>query len=156
MANGSGKLRKPVHWVGGAKRAMQSLPVDVQDVFGRLLLDAQLGDHPTGARPFGEGLPTEVLKLVADDDGETYRAAYVVAFEAVVYVLDAFQKKSKRGLKTPREDIHRVVKRYLAAKSDYERNKVEYFAAAESAARAVASTLPAKTTTTKRRRRRDG
>jgi phage-related protein len=150
MPGGSRKWRKPVHWVGGAKKAMQSLPLDVQDAFGRLLLDAQMGDHPTGARPFREGLPSDVIKLVDDDDGETYRAAYVVAFEAVVYVLDAFQKKSKSGIKTPRTDIDRVRKRYLAAKADYDKNKAAYLAEASLAARAIAS-APSSHATRRRR-----
>jgi phage-related protein len=51
-----------------------------------------IGRHPTGARPFGEGLPMDILKLAEDDGGETYRAAYVVAFAGVVYVLDVFRK----------------------------------------------------------------
>lgn len=132
---------------------MQSLPLDVQDSFGRLLLDAQMGDNPTGARPFGEGLPSDVMKLVDDEDGDTYRAAYVVAFKAVVYGLDAFQKKSKSGIKTPQADIDRVRKRYLAAKVDSDENEAKYLAEAASAARAGATALSAHTT--KRRRQRD-
>lgn len=112
----------PLRWAPGSKKAMQSMPDDVQDVFGRLLLDAQHGDHPDGARPFGEDLPSEIMKLVEDDDGETYRTAYVVAWEGVVYVLDVFQKKSKSGIKTPREDLNRVKARYVAAKEHYKKN----------------------------------
>lgn len=56
------------------------MPEEVQDVFGSALLDAQYGEHPDGARPFGEGLPRTVMKLVEDHDRDTYRAAYTVAF----------------------------------------------------------------------------
>jgi hypothetical protein len=48
--------------------------------FGSALLDAQYGDHPAGARPFGEGVPRDVMKLVEDFAGDTYRAVYTVAF----------------------------------------------------------------------------
>ena len=112
----------PLRWAPGTKKAMAAMPEDVQDVFGRLLLDAQYGDHPDGARPFGEGLPSDIMKLVDDEDGETYRAAYVVAFRGVVYILDVFQKKSKSGRETPREDLERIKRRYKAAKQHFDEN----------------------------------
>ena len=120
------------------------MPEDVRRVFGQALLGAQLGSHVSGSRPFGEGVPRDVLKLVQDDDGETYRAAYVVAFPEIVYVLDVFQKKSKSGKGTPKADIDRVTARYKAAKQDYEVNKTTYLARAaaaklEAAAKAAAT-----------------
>jgi hypothetical protein len=54
---------------------------------GGALLDAH-GDTPYGARPFGEGLLNQIMKLVEDYDGDRYRAAYTVAFQGAVYVLD--------------------------------------------------------------------
>jgi len=111
--------RKRLEWIGSSRKDMKSLPEDVKDVFGSALLDAQYGDHPVGARPFGEGLPKEILKLVEDDDGNTYRAAYTVVFPEVVYVLDVFMKKSKSGVKTPQADKDRVLARYKTAQRDY-------------------------------------
>jgi len=93
---------------------MQAMPDPVKDTFGALLLDAQYGDHPDGARPFGEGLPGAILKLVEDYDGETYRAAYTVELADAVYVLDVFQKKAKQGAKTPQTIKDRVLARYKA------------------------------------------
>jgi phage-related protein len=98
------------------------MPEDVQDVFGAALLDVQYGDTPDGARPFGEGLPPEIWKVVEDDDGDTYRAVYTAAFPEVVYVLDAFMKKSKSGSKTPQADKDRVRARFQAARRDYDDN----------------------------------
>ena len=69
------------------------MPEDVQDVFGSALLDAQYGDHPDGARPFGEGVARKIMKLVEDYDGDTFRAAYTVAFEQALYVLHVLQEK---------------------------------------------------------------
>ena len=86
---------KPLKWVGGSKKSLDGLPEDVKDVFGSALLDVQYGETPEGAKPFGEGLPHEIWKIVEDYDGDTYRAVYTAAFPAVVYVLDAFVKKSK-------------------------------------------------------------
>ncbi|MBY0488435.1 MAG: type II toxin-antitoxin system RelE/ParE family toxin [Gemmatimonadaceae bacterium] len=136
------RFRKPLKFVPGVEKAVKELPSDVQDVFGKALMAAQYGDPVPGARPFGEGVPRDVLKLVEDDDGETYRAAFVVAFEGLVYLLDVFQKKSKSGKATPKADIDRVTARYQAAALDYAANKAEYLratAAAKAAATAKAA-----------------
>lgn len=89
------KPERPVklEWASGTRKQMRSMPPDVQDVFGSALLDVEYGDVPEGARPYGEGLPNEIMKLVEDHDGNTYRAAYTVAFPGVAYVLDVFQKE---------------------------------------------------------------
>ncbi|WP_396225236.1 type II toxin-antitoxin system RelE/ParE family toxin, partial [Gemmatimonas sp.] len=58
-------------------------------------------------------------------DGETYRAAYTVHFDDVVYVLDVFQKKSKSGAKTPKPDKERVIARFKAAKKNHEQSHTE-------------------------------
>jgi phage-related protein len=111
---------KPLKWVGGSKKGLDGVPEDVKDVFGSALLDVQYGDIPAGAKPFGEGLPREIWKIVVDFDGNTYRAVYTAAFAEVVYVLDVFLKKSKSGIGTPRADKDRVLRRYKAAKQHYD------------------------------------
>lgn len=113
--------RKPLLFVGSSQRDLQGMPEEVKDVFGSGLLDAQYGDAPEGARPFGEGLPSQIMKLVEDHDGDTYRAAYTVALEGAVYVLDVFQKKSKSGARTPKHVKKRVLARYKVAREDHER-----------------------------------
>ena len=102
------------------------MPDEVKDAFGFSLDRAQVGKHPAGARRYGEGLPSDILKLIADERGETYRCAYVVAFEGVVYVLDVFQKKSTSGKATPMRDRSRVKHRYHLARAHYELNKHRY------------------------------
>ena len=111
--------RKPIHFLGSSKKAIQGLPEDVKDAFGSALLDAQYGDTPAGARPFGEGLPRSVMKLAEDDDGDTYRAAYTVAFPRAVYVLHVFQKKSKSGIATPEHDKNVIRTRLTYAEEHY-------------------------------------
>jgi phage-related protein len=112
---------KVLFWIGSTLRDMQQLPADVQDVFGRALLDAQYGDHPLGARPFSEGLSRSVMKLSDDHYGETYRLAYTV-FPEVVYVLHVFHKKSRSGVGTPRLDKRRVELRLGSALNHYSTN----------------------------------
>lgn len=114
--------QRPVklEWATGTRKQMKSMPDEVQDVFGSALLDVEYGDVPAGARPYGEGLPSQIMKLVEDFDGDTYRAAYTAAFPGVAYVLDVFQKKSSKGRATPQVDKDRVLQRYKAAKAHYE------------------------------------
>jgi phage-related protein len=95
------------------------MPEDVKDVFGAALLDAQYGELPAGARPFGEGLPRQVMKLVEDHHGDTFRAAYTVSFAKAVYVLHAFKKKSKSGIGTPQPDKELIRARLKAAEQHY-------------------------------------
>ncbi len=95
------------------------MPEDVQDAFGSALLDAQYGDMPMGARPFGEGLLGHVIKLAEDHDGNTYRAAYTAAFPRAVYVLHVFKKKSKKGIATPAPDKELIRMRLRGAAVHY-------------------------------------
>ena len=102
-------------------RDMRGMPDDVQDVFGRAFLDAQYGDRPVGARPFGEGVSREIMKLSDEHYGGTYRAAYAV-FPEAVYVLHVFQKKSKSGIGTPKADKRRIELRLRSALAHYAKN----------------------------------
>jgi len=95
------------------------MPEEIQDVFGSALLDGQYGDHPEGARPFGEGIPREVMKLVEHHDRDTFRAAYTVSLPGAVYVLHVFKKKSSSGVGTPRPDKELVRSRFRAAKEHH-------------------------------------
>ena len=113
--------RKPLHFIASCKKDLQELPEPVQDTFGYALLDAQYGEHPDGARPFGEGLPREVMKLVEDYDGDTFRAAYTVAFPRAVYVLHVFKKKSASGIATPKPDKDTIKGRLHTAAEHYRR-----------------------------------
>jgi phage-related protein len=59
--------------------------------------------------------------VIEDFDGNAYRAAYTVRFAGVVYVLHAFQKKSRRGIATPKSELNLIEQRLKRAKEDYER-----------------------------------
>ena len=60
-----------------------------------------------------------VLKIAEDFDGDTYRAVYTVNFREAVYVLHCFQKKSKQGIATPKQDIDLVKERYRRALEEH-------------------------------------
>ena len=110
---------KPLHWVASAKKDYLGFPGEVQDEMGYALGMAQLGAKHPNAKPWkGEG--PGVLEIVEDHRGDTYRAVYTVRFVDVVYVLHAFQKKSKRGIKTPQTDVKLIRERLKRAQADYE------------------------------------
>jgi len=111
--------RKPLHFIGSSKKDLRAMPEPVKDQFGSALLDAQYGCHPDGARSFGEGLPSSVLKLVEDHDRDTYRAAYTVSFPQAVYVLHIFKKKSVSGIATPKPDLETINSRLKLAREHY-------------------------------------
>ena len=60
-----------------------------------------------------------MLEIVTDHIGDTFRAVYTVKFAAAIYVLHAFQKKSKTGIKTPTEDLEMIRRRLKMAVADY-------------------------------------
>jgi phage-related protein len=110
---------KPLHWIASAKKDYLSFPIEVQDEMGYALGLAQLGaKHPNAKRWKGEG--AGVLEIVEDHRGDTYRAVYTVRFANTVYVLHAFQKKSKSGIKTDQTDVKLIAERLKRAKTDYE------------------------------------
>src|SRR5438067_2968869 len=96
---------KPLYWVGSSKRDLHSLPDPVEDLFGFALYLAQDGKKHDQAKPLKGFGSAGVLEVVEDWDRSTYRAAYTVRFECVVFVLHIFQKKSTRGAATPKADI---------------------------------------------------
>lgn len=110
---------KPLFWVGSAKADLLDFPEAVKDGVGIALSVAQFGGKHPRAKPWkGEG--PGVLEVVEDFRGDTFRAVYTVRFEGAVYVLHAFQKKSRRGSKTGSTDIELIGKRLRAAQEDYE------------------------------------
>ncbi len=86
---------------------------------GQALYAAQCGEeYPAVKALKGFGGRT-VLEIVAPHEGDTYRAVYTVRFQDAIYVLHAFQKKSKKGVATPQRDIELIRKRLAAAEQDY-------------------------------------
>lgn len=98
-------MTKPVFWLGRSQQALAEFPVRVRGEIGYALWLAQLGDKHVSAKPLQGFGGAGVLEVVADDDGDTYRAVYTVRFADAVYVLHVFQKKSRRGIATPKPDL---------------------------------------------------
>jgi len=97
----------------------------VQDDMGYALYIAQMGERPKSAKPLKGFKGAGVLELVEDHAGNAYRAVYTVSFAERVYVLHAFQKKSKKGMATPKSEIRLVEQRLRAAEEDYRQRQEE-------------------------------
>ncbi|MDP1733697.1 MAG: type II toxin-antitoxin system RelE/ParE family toxin [Sulfuritalea sp.] len=116
----SKQARKPLKWIGSAKRDLDSMPEDVKDLFGHAIDLAQAGGKHQDAKALSGFGSAGVLEVVEDFRSDTYRAVYTVKFAGWVYVLHCFQKKSKSGIKTPKEDMDMINARLKAAKQDFE------------------------------------
>ena len=106
---------RPLYWVGSSLEDLRTFPDTVIDVMGYALHLAQQGDKHPDAKPL-KGFPGgSVLEITADHDGNTWRAVYTLKYKDALYVLHAFQKKSKQGIKTPRQHINMIQRRLKLA-----------------------------------------
>ncbi|NGX41856.1 MAG: hypothetical protein K940chlam7_00130 [Chlamydiae bacterium] len=110
---------KPVLWVSSSKRDLVKMPEMVITDFGYALYQAQLGEHPNIAKPLKGFRGSEVLELVADYKSDTFRVVYTVKFPKAIVVLHAFQKKSKKGIATPKKEIDLIKERLKRAEEIY-------------------------------------
>jgi phage-related protein len=106
---------KPVIWMGSSRKDLRAFPESVQDHMGYALYVAQLGGRHRDAKPLSGFGGAGVLEVVKDHRGDTFRAVYTVRFAGRVFVLHAFQKKSKTGRATPRRDIELIMQRLREA-----------------------------------------
>ena len=111
---------KPVRWIASSRDDLRDFPEEVRRRVGGALWEAQKGGKAPWAKPLKGYGGAGVVEIVDDHDGDTYRAAYTVRFEGVVYVLHAFQKKSKSGIATPRKELALIEARLKRAREDYE------------------------------------
>ncbi|MDX9974474.1 MAG: type II toxin-antitoxin system RelE/ParE family toxin, partial [FCB group bacterium] len=89
---------KKVYWIAGAREDLRRFPESVRQTIGYALYLAQNGAKHPDAKPLIGFSGAGVLEMVENHDGDTYRAVYTVRFKDAVYVLHAFQKKSKKGI----------------------------------------------------------
>jgi phage-related protein len=109
-------------YLGSSKKDAEKLPQEVKDLFLDALMLALMGKTHQDAKPFkyyGSG----VFEVVADHRDSTFREIYTVRYTEIVYVIHVFQKKSKKGKQTPKEEIDLIEKRLKWADQLY---KEEY------------------------------
>jgi phage-related protein len=106
---------KPVIWVGTSLKNLREFPAPVQDHMGYALYIAQRGGKHQDAKVLSGFGGAGVLEAIKDHRGDTFRAVYTLKYAGTVYVLHAFQKKSKSGRQTPRRDIELIKQRLREA-----------------------------------------
>lgn len=109
------RREKPLEWIGSSYKDLLAMPTEVRRRFGFALSLAQAGERHDDAKVLRGFGGAGVLEVVEDDAGGTYRAVYTVRYEEAVFVLHCFQKKSKRGIATPKQDMDVVRSRLKVA-----------------------------------------
>jgi phage-related protein len=102
--------------MGSSREDLRSFPEAARRDIGQALYTAQQGESDPAAKPLKGFGATRVMEIVDRHDTNTYRAVYTTQFAGVIYVLHAFQKKSKRGIATPQKDIELIRQRLIAAR----------------------------------------
>jgi phage-related protein len=117
---------RPLVWLGDSKRNIQAFPKDAQKLLGDELQLIQFGGMPKDAKRF-RGVGSGVLEIALRYASDAYRVVTAVQLGRRIYVLHAFQKKSKRGVETPKRDVDLIRKRYAEAQElarEYEKTKI--------------------------------
>jgi phage-related protein len=107
-------LRRIV-WLGDSRRNIQAFPTRAQKLIGDELQLVQFGGMPKDVKPF-KGIGSGVFEIALAYEANAYRAVYAMQLGRKIYVLHAFQKKSKSGIKTPQRDVDLIKRRYQEAK----------------------------------------
>jgi phage-related protein len=110
---------KPAVWIGSAKADLRAFPEEVKDAVGFALYLAQQGGKHPDAKPLRGFGGAGILEIIEDHRGDTYRAVYTVRLAGRVYVLHAFQKKSKSGIETPKAEINLIKSRLKRAEEEH-------------------------------------
>jgi phage-related protein len=110
---------KGVVWIGSSRSDLLDFLDEVKNLLGYALYLAQRGGKHVDAKPLQGFGGAGNLEVVADHRGDTYRAVYTVRLAGRVYVLHAFQKKSKSGIKTPKAAIDSIKSRLKRAEQEH-------------------------------------
>ena len=106
---------RPLVWMGNAKRNLQAFPKGAQKLIGDELQLIQFGGMPGDAKPF-KGVGSGVFEIAVRYDSDAYRTVLAVQLGKKIYVLHAFQEKSKKGIETPKHEVELIKQRYAEEK----------------------------------------
>jgi phage-related protein len=116
-------IPKPLRWIASSKEDLCRFPDGVRKEMGHALYLAQINLKALNTKTLKGFGGASVLEVIEDHDGSTYRAVYTVKFQGVVYVIHAFQKKSKKGIETPKHDTDLMKARLKTAAEDYDKRR---------------------------------
>ena len=109
-----------ISWIKAARKALDAFPKGARDEIPRALTTAAEGDKADSAKPmkgFGSGVFEVALKYRTD----AYRTVYALRLGENIWVLHAFQKKTKQGIKTPVKDVDLIRERLKRLKKELQR-----------------------------------
>ena len=101
---------RPISWIRGARKDFEDFPQGAQIEMARALTVLAEGRLPDIAKHL-TGLGVGVMELALKHRGDAYRIVYALQIDDDIWVIHAFQKKSKSGIKTPKQDIDLVQER---------------------------------------------
>jgi phage-related protein len=104
------KNTRPISWIKAARKDFLTFPEDVQLIMLSALTIAAEGGKSDNAKPF-KGVDTGVFEISLRHQGDAFRTIYAVKIGADIWVIHAFQKKAKTGIKTPQLDIDLIRER---------------------------------------------
>lgn len=113
---------KPLIWVGSSRKDFRSFPPEARSHIGYALYLAQCGGKHRSAKSLSGFGGAGIVEIVGDHQGDTFRTVYATRFASSIYVLHAFQKKSKKGIATPRSDL-KLIERRLRDAEEIERGE---------------------------------
>lgn len=108
---------RPINWIKAARKAFDDFPPGARDTILDALTVAAEGGFPGNVKPM-QGIGTGVYEIALPYRGEAYRTVYTVHFRETLWVIHAFQKKSKSGIKTPQAEIDLIRKRLIRLKEE--------------------------------------
>src|ERR1700730_7072510 len=113
---------RPLIWRGTSKTDFIAFPQAAQREMGYALFLAQMGErHPTTVKTLKGFGGATVIEIKESYKGNAYRAVYTVRYADAVYVLHAFQKKSQKGIATPKAEMDLIEKRLKDLVNERER-----------------------------------
>jgi len=107
---------KRLIWIGSSYEDLKDFPIPVRNAMGYALYRAQIGEKHEHAKVLSGMGNTNIIEIRENDKSGTYRVVYTVEFHDFVAVLHAFQKKSKQGIATPKQEIELLKSRLKDAK----------------------------------------
>lgn len=108
---------KQLIWIGSSRQDLKEFPDEIQDEMGHALYLAQMGDRHNHAKTLSGLGSAKIIEIRETDRSGTYRVVYTVEMAEFIFVLHAFQKKSKSGIATPKQDIDLIKRRLKDAES---------------------------------------
>ena len=116
---------KRLFWMGSTREDLKKFPEKVQEEMGHGLYLAQMSDRHNHAKTLSGLGNAKVIELRENDRSGTYRIVYTIEMAECIFVLHTFQKKSKSGITTPKQEIDLVKRRLKEAEILYKELKGE-------------------------------